>query len=188
MREEMGDSGDGWDSSSDSSGMFFFFIFILILQISRHISASIFLVAVDFRIVREQSNDDNVISREVALERRPLTKLRSVVSGRVEVQMKRKSDEDEDDERVDSDSEPDAPRLTRGPGPGQNLGRLSAQGSPYGPVFDLGHDGQSKPQRNLPRLPSPDRRYEAYSPSSPQPQGIPIRPRKSAFSEMAMGY
>ena len=102
------------------------------------------------------------------------------------------SDEEEEeyDEEVESDGEPIAPRQTRGPGPGpgQNLGRFSARGSPYGPTSNLGHHGQGKPQRNLPMLPLPDRRYEEHSPSSPQPQGVPIPPRESALSEMAMGY
>lgn len=68
-------------------------------------------------------------------------------------------EEDEDDEDVDSDGDPVAQRRGQGPGPGQNLGKLSAQGSPYGSSTDLNHPGQGRPQRNLPRPPSPGHGY-----------------------------
>ena len=73
-------------------------------------------------------------------------------------------DDEEEDEDVDSDGDPVAPRRNQGPGPGpgQNLGRLSTQGSPYGSTSDLGHHGQGKSQRNLPRPPSPGRGYGTY--------------------------
>ena len=63
-------------------------------------------------------------------------------------------EEEEDDEDVDSDGDPVAPRRSQGSGPGKNLGKLSAQGSPYGSTSDLNHPGQ---KRNLPRPPSPGR-------------------------------
>lgn len=67
-------------------------------------------------------------------------------------------EEEDDDEDVDSDGDPVAPRRSQGSGagPGQNLGRLSTQGSPYGSSTDL---NQGKAQRNLPRPPSPGRGY-----------------------------
>ena len=66
-------------------------------------------------------------------------------------------DDEEDDEDVDSDGDPIAPR--RGQGPGQGISRLSAQGSPYGSSTDLNQSGQGRPQRGLPRPPSPGRGY-----------------------------
>lgn len=66
-------------------------------------------------------------------------------------------EEDEDDEDVDSDGDP-VPQM-RGQGHGIGLGKLSAQGSPYGSSTDLNQPGQGKPQRNLPRPPSPGRGY-----------------------------
>ena len=73
-------------------------------------------------------------------------------------------DEDEDDEDVDSDGDPVAPGRSQGPGvgPGQNFGKLSAQGSPYGSTTDLNQFEQSRPQRHLPRPPSPGRGYGVY--------------------------
>ena len=71
------------------------------------------------------------------------------------------SSEEEDDEDVDSDGDPIAQSQGQGPGtgPGKNLGRLSAQGSPYGSSTDLNHPGQGRAQRNLPRPPSPGHGY-----------------------------
>jgi len=68
-------------------------------------------------------------------------------------------EEDEDDEDVDSDGDPVAPRRGSGPGAGsgKNVGKLSAQGSPYSSTTDLNQPGQGRPQRNLPRPPSPGR-------------------------------
>ena len=68
-------------------------------------------------------------------------------------------DEDEDDEDVDSDGDPVPPGRGRSPGIGQNLGRLSAQGSPYGSTTDLNQLDLGRPQRYLPRPPSPGRGY-----------------------------
>ena len=70
-------------------------------------------------------------------------------------------DEDEDDEDVDSDGDPVTQRRGQGSGsgPGQNLGKLSTQNSPYGSSTDLNQPGQAKPQRHLPRPPSPGRGY-----------------------------
>lgn len=70
-------------------------------------------------------------------------------------------EDDEDDEDVDSDGDPVAPKRGQGPGtgPGQNVGKLSTQGSPYSSSADLNQPGQGKPQRNLPRPPSPGRGY-----------------------------
>ena len=66
-------------------------------------------------------------------------------------------DEDEDDEDVDSDGDPIAPKRGQGSELGQNLGKLSARGSPYGSTTDLHQLGQGRPQRHLPRPPSPGR-------------------------------
>ena len=73
-------------------------------------------------------------------------------------------EEDDDDEDVDSDGDPVAPRRSQGPGvgPGQNLGKLSNQGSPYGSTTDLSQLEQGRPQRHLPRPPSPGRSYGVY--------------------------
>jgi len=70
-------------------------------------------------------------------------------------------EEEEDDEDVDSDGDPVAPRRGQGPGvgPGQSIGKISAQGSPYGSTTDLNQLGQGRPQRYLPRPPSPGRGY-----------------------------
>jgi len=73
-------------------------------------------------------------------------------------------EEDEDDEDVDSDGDPVAPKRGQGPGAGsgQNFGKLSAQNSPYGSTTDLNQHGQGRPQRHLPRPPSPGRGYGMY--------------------------
>jgi CCR4-NOT transcriptional complex subunit CAF120 len=75
-------------------------------------------------------------------------------------------EEDEDDEDVDSDGDPVASGRSQGhgTGPGQNFGKLSAQGSPYGSNTDLNQHqlGQGRPQRHLPRPPSPGRGYGTY--------------------------
>jgi CCR4-NOT transcriptional complex subunit CAF120 len=79
-------------------------------------------------------------------------------------------DEDDDDEDVDSDGDPVAPRRGQGPGvgSGQNFGKLSAQGSPYGSTTDLNQLGQGRPQRHLPRPPSPGRGYGmCFPPDAP---------------------
>lgn len=68
-------------------------------------------------------------------------------------------EDDEDDEDVDSDGDPVSQRRSQGPGAGQNLGKISARGSPYGSSTDLNHHGQGKLQRGLPRPPSPSRSY-----------------------------
>jgi len=70
-------------------------------------------------------------------------------------------EDDDEDEEVDSDGDPVAPRQGQGSGtgPGQNFGKLSAQGSPYGSSTDLHQVGQGRPQRHLPRPPSPGRGY-----------------------------
>ena len=70
-------------------------------------------------------------------------------------------EEDEEDEDVDSDGDPIAPGRGQGPGPrpGQNLGKISAQGSPYGSTTELNQLEQGRPQRFLPRPPSPGRGY-----------------------------
>ena len=70
-------------------------------------------------------------------------------------------EEDDEDEDVDSDGDPIAPRRGQGSGvgPGQNLGKISAQNSPYGSATDLHQLGQGRPQRHLPRPPSPGRGY-----------------------------
>lgn len=61
-------------------------------------------------------------------------------------------EDDEEDDDVDSDGDPVGQR--RSLGPGKNLGKLSAQGSPYGSSTDLNQPGQGKSPRNLPRPPS----------------------------------
>lgn len=70
-------------------------------------------------------------------------------------------EEDEDDEDVDSDGDPVVPWRSQGPGPGpgQNPGKLSTQDSPHGSTTDLHQPGQARPQRHLPRPPSPSRGY-----------------------------
>ena len=70
-------------------------------------------------------------------------------------------DEDDDDEDVDSDGDPVAPARGRSPGTGvgQNLGKLSAQGSPYGSTTDLNQVEQGRTHRYLPRPPSLGRGY-----------------------------
>ena len=72
-------------------------------------------------------------------------------------------EEEEDDEDVDSDGDPVAPKRQGPVGSGQNFGKLSAQGSPYGSTTDLHQFGQGRPQRHLPRPPSPGRAYGMYS-------------------------
>jgi hypothetical protein len=70
-------------------------------------------------------------------------------------------EEEEDDEDVDSDGDPVVPKRAQGSGaePGQNFGKLSARGSPYGSTTELHQLGQGRPQRHLPRPPSPGRGY-----------------------------
>ena len=70
-------------------------------------------------------------------------------------------EEEEDDEDVDSDGDPVAPKRGQGSGAeaGQNFGKLSTRDSPYGSTTDLHQLGQGRPQRHLPRPPSPGRSY-----------------------------
>ena len=73
-------------------------------------------------------------------------------------------EEEDEDEDVDSDGDPVAPVRGRSPGvgTGQNLGKLSAQGSPYGSTTDLNQFDQGRTHRYLPRPPSPGRGYGMY--------------------------
>lgn len=70
-------------------------------------------------------------------------------------------EEEEDDEDVDSDGDPVVPKRGQSAGaePGQNFGKVSARGSPYDSTTDLHQLGQGRPQRHLPRPPSPGRGY-----------------------------
>ena len=68
-------------------------------------------------------------------------------------------EEEEDEDEEEEDGYPVAPGHGWSPGIGQNLGRLSAQGSPYRPTTYLNQLELGKRQRYLPRPPSPDRGY-----------------------------
>ena len=91
-------------------------------------------------------------------------KRRARQGGWAESSDEEEEEEDEEDEDVDSDGDPVAPRRSQGLGAGlgQNFGKLSAQGSPYGSTTDLNQFEQGKPQRHLPRPPSPGRGYGIY--------------------------
>ena len=91
-------------------------------------------------------------------------KRRTRQDGWAESSDEEEEDEDEDDEDVDSDGDPVAPGRDRSPGAriGQNFGRLSAQGSPYGSTTDLNQFEQGRQHRYLPRPPSPGRGYGMY--------------------------